>query len=73
MADAVIIRILSSVAPHPELGKPRPWSIGVEDRAVGAMPWPLPRAEDAQTLQEAEICAEQQGGVVQLLKRGRDG
>lgn len=39
-------RILSGVQPHKDLGRPRLWAHGGEDRAVGMMPWPLPLAAD---------------------------
>lgn len=42
--DAVIGRVLASVAPHPDLGKPRLWSHMTDDKAVRAIPWPLQRA-----------------------------
>ncbi|XWN29742.1 MAG: ATP-binding protein [Devosia sp.] len=41
-----IERIISSVTPHPDVGKPGLWSRGVEDRAIGLMPWPLQHASD---------------------------
>jgi SpoVK/Ycf46/Vps4 family AAA+-type ATPase len=41
----VIGRLLASVQPHPDLGKPRLWSHGTDDAAVRAMPWPLPMAD----------------------------
>lgn len=43
---AVIERLLSSISPHPDLGKPRLWSHLGKDEAVTAMPWPLPRNGD---------------------------
>lgn len=44
--DAVIERIIASVQPHPDLGKPRLWSQGRRDKAVASMTWPLPRASE---------------------------
>lgn len=44
--EAVFDRLLASVQPHPEAGKPRLWSVGASDIAVRAMPWPLPLAAD---------------------------
>ena len=70
---AVINRILSSVAPHPDLGKPRLWSIGVEDRAVAQLPWPLPSAEDAKSMTPEHRNEDRAQGVVQLHARSRDG
>lgn len=43
---AVIDRVLATVHPHPDLGKPRLWNRGSKDDAVRQMPWPLPRASD---------------------------
>lgn len=42
--EAVIGRLLASVAPHPDLGKPRLWNRKTDDPALRVMPWPLPRA-----------------------------
>jgi MoxR-like ATPase len=44
--EATLGRILASVAPHPELGKPRLWALGAADQAVALLPWPLPGAGD---------------------------
>lgn len=43
-----IERLLVSVSPHPDLGKPRLWSHKSDDDAIKAMPWPLPRASEAE-------------------------
>jgi hypothetical protein len=43
---AVIERLLTSVHPHPDLGKPRLWSLGIKDDAVKTMPWPLQSAAE---------------------------
>lgn len=59
--EAVIGRILAAVAPHPEAGKPRLWALGVEDRAVRALPWPLPLAAEVAA---AEAAAAQAGRLV---------
>ena len=40
---AVFGRVLSAIHPHPDLGKPRLWSLGVADPAIAALPWPLTR------------------------------
>jgi hypothetical protein len=42
--DAVIDRVLASCHPHPDIGKPRLWSLGSADHAVRSMTWPLPDA-----------------------------
>lgn len=44
--EAVISRLVASVKPHPDLGKPRLWSSGEGDHAVKLMPWPLPLVAD---------------------------
>jgi MoxR-like ATPase len=47
---AVIGRITASVQPHPELGKPPMWATAAadraRDRAIAALPWPLPQASE---------------------------
>ncbi|MBI5111322.1 MAG: AAA family ATPase [Rhodovulum sp.] len=43
---AVVERLIAAVQPHPDAGKPRLWSLGAKDHAVGMMPWPLPRSCD---------------------------
>ena len=43
---AVMGRLVASVSPHPDLGKPRLWSLGSADPAVALLPWPLPMAAD---------------------------
>lgn len=44
--DAAIGRVLAAVGPHPEMGRPRLWSLGVADAAVRGLDWPLRRAEE---------------------------
>lgn len=44
--ERVIERLITGLEPHPDLGKPRLWSLGAEDHAVRSLPWPLPRAEE---------------------------
>ena len=42
--SAVISRMVTSVAPHPDLGKPRLWSHKQDDVAIRHLPWPLQRS-----------------------------
>lgn len=63
----VIERLLATVHPHPDLGKPRLWSLGAKDEAVRAMPWPLPRAAD---IKPDEIVAPTADNVVPMGVRG---
>jgi hypothetical protein len=51
--EALIGRLLASVQPHPDLGKPRLWSAGEKDHAVKLLPWPLPKADEVK--EEAPI------------------
>jgi len=48
--DAVFDRLVASVQPHPELGKPPMWATAEADRArdaaIAALPWPLPQVAD---------------------------
>lgn len=38
---AAVSAVLTTVSPHPDLGKPRLWTRGTADAAVSTMPWPL--------------------------------
>jgi hypothetical protein len=42
--EPTIDRLIGTVAPHPDLGKPRLWTHGARDHAITLMPWPLPQA-----------------------------
>lgn len=42
----VIERIIATVHPHPDLGKPRLWTLMAKDEAVRSLPWPLPLASE---------------------------
>lgn len=44
--EPTIDRLLAAHQPHPDIGKPRLWSMGARDQSVQALPWPIPRAED---------------------------
>ena len=39
--EAVVGRVLAAVQPHPDIGKPRLWSHGINDISVKWMQWPL--------------------------------
>jgi len=43
---AVIERMLASIQPHPDLGKPRLWSLGTADSAIRGLTWPLSLASE---------------------------
>lgn len=45
--EAVIGRLLTTVHPHPDCGKPRLWSLGPADNAIRNLPWPLSQEEPA--------------------------
>lgn len=64
---AVIERTITTVHPHPDLGKPRLWSHGINDNAVRLMPWPLPMADDIGTEIPAAL---EDSSVVTFPKRG---
>lgn len=51
---AVIDRVVSTVHPHKDVGKPRLWSHGSQDQSVRAMPWPLPAANEVTA--EPPVC-----------------
>jgi uncharacterized protein (UPF0335 family) len=48
--ETVFERLVTTVQPHPTLGKPPMWASAdadrARDRAVQAIPWPLPKASD---------------------------
>lgn len=44
--EHVIGRLLATVKPHPDLGKPRLWSAGESDHAIKLLPWPLQLATE---------------------------
>lgn len=44
--EATLARVLAAIHPHPDIGKPRLWSLGEKDGAVRALPWPIPRADE---------------------------
>lgn len=39
--EEVIERVLASVGPHPDLGRPRLWHLGAKDQAIAGLDWPL--------------------------------
>jgi SpoVK/Ycf46/Vps4 family AAA+-type ATPase len=43
--EAVIERVLTCCHPHPDMGKPRLWSLGAKDHAITGLTWPLRRAD----------------------------
>ena len=66
---SVIERVLATVKPHPDLGLPRLWSLGIADKAMSSFPWPLARElSDYPTNVAAPV--ETGGDVVQLKRRG---
>jgi SpoVK/Ycf46/Vps4 family AAA+-type ATPase len=52
--EAVIGRLLATVKPHPDLGLPRLWSEGEKDKAVHALPWPLPKIGEINEAENTE-------------------
>lgn len=45
--EAAIDRLVATIHPHPECGKPRLWSLGSSDHAIRNLPWPLSQEEPA--------------------------
>lgn len=54
--EAVLSRVIATVQPHPDIGKPRLWSLAEKDAAFRAFPWPLER--------DVGAYPKQQGGEV---------
>lgn len=44
--NAVFERVLAGCHPHPDLGKPRLWSMATKDPGLAHLPWPPPLAAD---------------------------
>lgn len=65
--DAVISRVIETVKPHPDLGLPRLWSVGVADHAVSQFPWPLEKDMAAYPAERAPVAG---GEIVPLNRRG---
>lgn len=69
---AVVDRVVNARAPHAAAGKPRLWAHGSTDRAVEVMAWPLPRSEDVEALEAADLArSADQGGETVVPFRGR--
>jgi SpoVK/Ycf46/Vps4 family AAA+-type ATPase len=43
-------RLLAALEPHPDLGKPRLWSLGTNDPSLLALAWPLSREEPRESI-----------------------
>lgn len=65
-----IDRILSSLQPHKDLGRPRLWAQRSADRAVTMMPWRLPLAVDLPAADTTPGTAPAPGANVVPLSRG---
>jgi len=63
--EATIARTLATIHPHPDLGKPRLWSLGEKDVAVRALPWPIPRADELTSIAHV-VATESSDNVVRL-------
>lgn len=70
--EAVFERLVTTVQPHPEMGKPPMWSTGKDHahaRALEAIPWPLPKAVDVVEVGPEPVVAA--GNVVPMRGEGR--
>jgi SpoVK/Ycf46/Vps4 family AAA+-type ATPase len=68
--EATVERVLASCHPHPDIGKPRLWSLGVKDSALASVPWPLPKAADVVEAAELDGAALAPGSnIVQLGRK----
>lgn len=65
---AVLERLTATVKPHPDLGLPRLWSHGAEDRGWAAVPWPLERSLDAYPLPAPTLSENPTGAVIPLRR-----
>jgi SpoVK/Ycf46/Vps4 family AAA+-type ATPase len=67
--ESVIDRLIAANQPHPDLGKPRLWTLGAKDPAIAAMPWPLPKIGEAAAIEAAEAHGDSAENVVRLERR----
>jgi hypothetical protein len=61
---SVFARMLATIQPHPDLGKPRLWSLGVDDQAVRSMAWPLSLAKDLPAEAAPSSAEKSDGGAI---------
>lgn len=62
--EALFDRMLAAFGPHPDLGKPRLWSLGSADIAIKAMSWPLRQASEIR--EDAPIATPEPGNVIPI-------
>lgn len=62
--DAVVDRLLASILPHPDCGKPRLWTHGAKDHAIRSMEWPLRKASEI--VHEPLVAAAAPDNVIQI-------
>lgn len=67
--DAVFGRLLATVHPHPDCGKPRLWSLGPGDAAIRTLRWPLSREAPIEP-DSAAAAAKESAQIIQLGGRG---
>lgn len=67
--DATITRVLASIQPHPDIGKPRLWSHGENDKAIHSLPWPIQRADE---IKSAPVRMDELSGIeTNIVQLGR--
>lgn len=64
--EAVFARLIASIEPHASLGKPRLWSIGVEDRSIRGLSWPVSLAADLPSEEAVAPAPPAPGAVVEF-------
>lgn len=71
--ESVFERLVTTIQPHPKLGKPPMWATAdndqARDRAIRAIPWPLPLVKDVGLEVDPAPATGDDGKVVQLGKR----
>jgi len=74
-SQAVFARVVSSVQPHPDAGKPRLWSLGINDPGLASVPWPLAKSLSDYPNEEKGVEQPDPRGsnVTQLPTRKREG
>lgn len=68
--EAVIDRLLMSISPHPDLGKPQLWSRQSADDSIKAMPWPLQRVGEFKNDDSEVVPAPTGADVIAFARAG---
>ncbi|WP_245411360.1 hypothetical protein [Methylovirgula ligni] len=69
--EAVVDRLITTIQPHTDAGKPRLWSLGGNDHAVSQLPWPLSQSAEVANCEDHADAAPAARVVSLAGKRGK--